>query len=440
MSLDPLIQFEIRRGGSDTNGGGFKQGASGTDWTLQDNPQYSVTDGVTNGSTTITSASANFGTDVVGNVVYVQGGTGSVAAARYQIISRTNATTIVVDRSTGLTAGTGVTLKVGGALATPGGAAAIAQLANGHRIWWKYDASAYACSTSTAGPAGPILFADNNAVALMGYDVTRGDRTGRRPVYQWTASAPGGATYIASTGQTARQVFANFTVDANSVSNVNGISIANRCSAADCVALNASAASRIGINATGANAGATRCMAQNCTTGFNGFQLIYGCQAISCTTGFSVLGAEKCIAVNGTTGFTLATGSGGNLYRCTVDGAATGFSISFAANLVACLATNCATRGFSSSDYLHTLLNCAQYNSGAMSGTALLNDGFVTVTADPYVNRAGGDYRPNTSANGGALLKAAGIGAYGQTDNVDIGAAQSAAGAATYSRGRLVNA
>ena len=58
----------------------FVTGASGTDHTLQDAAQYSVTDGVTNGTTTITSATANFGTDVVGNLMYVHGGTGIVAA------------------------------------------------------------------------------------------------------------------------------------------------------------------------------------------------------------------------------------------------------------------------------------------------------------------------------------------------------------------------
>lgn len=125
MALNAAIVWEVRTTGADTNGGGFKTGATGTDWSQQNAAQYAVTDGVTAGTTTITSITANFGTDVVGNVIYVAGGTGSVAAGWYEIISRTNSTTIVVDRSTGLTAGTGVTLNIGGALASPGQASAL---------------------------------------------------------------------------------------------------------------------------------------------------------------------------------------------------------------------------------------------------------------------------------------------------------------------------
>src|ERR1043166_7369624 len=117
MALSANTVFEVRNGGSDTNGGGWVTGSSasgGTDWSQQTAAQYSVTDGVTAGSTVITSATAAFGTDVVGNIIYVQGGTGAVSSGWYQIISRTSSTTITVDRLTGLTSGTGVTLKIGG--------------------------------------------------------------------------------------------------------------------------------------------------------------------------------------------------------------------------------------------------------------------------------------------------------------------------------------
>jgi hypothetical protein len=93
-------------------------GTWGIDYSQQDAPRVSVTDAVTNGTTTVTSATAAFHPGMVGNLVYLAGGTGAVAADWYEIVSYTNATTIVVDRATGLTAGTGVTLKLGGALAT----------------------------------------------------------------------------------------------------------------------------------------------------------------------------------------------------------------------------------------------------------------------------------------------------------------------------------
>ena len=76
MALSASTQIEIRSGGSDTNGGGYVSG--GTDWSLFDSPQYSVTTGTTFGTTTINSSTANFGTDVVGNLISVSGGTGSI--------------------------------------------------------------------------------------------------------------------------------------------------------------------------------------------------------------------------------------------------------------------------------------------------------------------------------------------------------------------------
>src|SRR3989344_5109514 len=156
MALSANTIFEVRTSGSDTNGGGFVTGASGTDWSQQNAAQYAVTDGVTAGTTTITSATANFGTDVVGNIMYVEGGTGAVAAGFYQITARASSTSITVDRSTGLTAGTGVTLNIGGALATPGRIIQTGILADGNKVYIK--SGTYTLTTTTPGPAGPPTF------------------------------------------------------------------------------------------------------------------------------------------------------------------------------------------------------------------------------------------------------------------------------------------
>lgn len=175
MAISANTVLEVRLTGSDTNGGGFVTGASGTDWSQQDSAQYSVTDGVTAGSTTITSATASFGTDVVGNIMYVQGGTGSVTAGWYQITARTNSTTITVDRSTGLTAGTGVTLKIGGALASPGQGSAIlnANAQDGLIMYIKYNASPYVVTSASTNVSGGCCAPPNNRVYIVGYDTTR---------------------------------------------------------------------------------------------------------------------------------------------------------------------------------------------------------------------------------------------------------------------------
>jgi hypothetical protein len=187
-ALNAAIVFEVRTTGSDTNGGGFKTGASGTDWSQQNGTQYSVTDGVTAGTTTITSATANFGTDVVGNLIYVSGGTGSVTAGWYEITVRTNSTTITVDRSTGLTAGTGVTLKIGGALLSPGLLGAI--MVSGNTAFIKYSASVYAMTSSSNVTGGRFSATLGSASRIVGYDSTRtiANRDANRPTIQCSGS------------------------------------------------------------------------------------------------------------------------------------------------------------------------------------------------------------------------------------------------------------
>ena len=178
MSLASTTVFEVRPGaGSATNGGGFVPGSAGTDWSQQNSPQYSVTDSVTAGTTTITSATANFGADVVGNIIYVAGGTGSVAAAWYQIVSRTNSTTIVVDRSTGLTAGTGVTLHIGGALDSPW--TIEPSLTAGMTVWIKSGTLTFTATQSLAATGD----ATNGPITWQGYHTSRGDHDGTRPIF-----------------------------------------------------------------------------------------------------------------------------------------------------------------------------------------------------------------------------------------------------------------
>lgn len=166
MAIAATIEWDIRTGGADTNGGGFKAGASGTDWTQQNAAQYSVTDGVTAGTTTITSVTAAFGTDVVGNLIYVSGGTGAITADWYEITARASSTSITVDRSTGLTAGTGVTLKIGGAMLTM--SAVEPKAIAGNKIHIK---------AGTYGETLTLTISGGNATPRVweGYNATHGD-------------------------------------------------------------------------------------------------------------------------------------------------------------------------------------------------------------------------------------------------------------------------
>jgi hypothetical protein len=432
MALSASTVFEVRYSGSDTNGGGFVTGASGTDWSQQNTAQYAVTDGVTAGTTTITSATANFGTDVVGNIMYVQGGSGSVVAGWYQITSRTNSTTIVVDRSTGLTAGTGVTLNIGGALATPGNAGVLLTVA-GQKAWWKYNASTYTMSTATVGAGGPITLGSANVI-LEGYDATRGDRTTNRPKISWgNVASPGSNTYICVGNSAQKSGFINLIVDCNQVANVSGINAQGATNQIDdCVVRNANQTGCIGINC-GGNVAVHRCQVDTCTTGIvcTGNGKLADCDVTNCTTGISGMpGAMRKTLIRGC-GTGVSTSANVTYWeRVTVDGCTTAgadVSSSTHAEIVGCLFSNNTGGG----NYgikvggLIFLEYCAFYNNTTnVSGTAQANENSITISNDPYFNHGSNDFRPNATAAAGLLLWNACPGVFGQTDNADVGAVQ----------------
>lgn len=434
MALSVATVFEVRQNGNDTNSGGWVTGATGVDYSQQTSPQYAVVDGVTAGTTTITSATAAFGTDVVGNLIYVQGGTGTVTANWYQITSRTNATTIVVDRATGLTAGTGVTLNIGGALGTPGQAALLMTLA-GMMCWVKYSATPYTLTTATPGSGGPIVLAANQALFFSGYDVTRGDRTGNRPIVSWGAvAAPGSNAYIFTAGTAARQIFANLLADGNSVVNVSGFlgPTSARTVHQNCIAQNCNQSGSSGIT-SGANNTVIRCALLSCTTGVSGLAIVEKSYATLCTVGFSNYTAiSRCIASICGTGYSTTT-TGTLTQHCVADACTSiGFDMTATNSglLESCVASNqsgVSAIGVKTSSQA-VIINVAFYNNASdLSGTApLWNFGSLAIGADPYVNQAGGDFRPNANSPGGGQIRNAAIHIYGQSDNLDIGADQHA--------------
>jgi hypothetical protein len=166
MALSIDTQWNVRTDGLDTNGAGFVFGAAGTDYSRQAaansvGSNISTTDAVGAGTTTITSATAAFTSAITGNIIYLQGGSGSLTAGWYQA-TYVSATSITVDRS--VAAGTGITLNIGGALLTPGKAAA--NLVSGNTIWLK---------TGTYTITAAITVGSSRTYALLGYGTTPGD-------------------------------------------------------------------------------------------------------------------------------------------------------------------------------------------------------------------------------------------------------------------------
>jgi len=421
MALSTNTQIEVRTGGSDTNGGGFLQGASGTDWTLQNSPQYASTDIVTNGTTTITSATANWGTDVVGNVIYIAGGTGAIVGNWYEVMTRTSSTALVVDRSTGLTAGTGATGNLGGALATLGGMGEFVNKVgiSSLRFWIK--SGTYTLTSVTNNVSGGSFFlttADN--MKFEGYETTRGDR-GAMPVFHAGALT----SFTVVSGGTTRNgcKFVNLEVNGNSNSTVRGFDDGGRrsffigCTARNCT--------NIGFNHTGgalnlycASIGHSSQPAFNFSA-TNGV----GCVARNGTSvGFSTANTVllvDCIAYNNT-GATTDGYSCARVLNCTAFGnGRDGFRITNSEGNV--LAINCVSEGnggwgFNGSSTLRAMMahNRTFNNTSGGINTNLLGNDAVAIdnqvyTTTAFTNSAGGDFSLNNTATGGALCRAQGF-------------------------------
>lgn len=184
--------WELRTTGTDTNGAAFVTGASGTDYSQNDNKNasgctscgsstvnLSTTDAVAAGTTTITSATASFTSAIVGNVIRLSGGTGSLTAGWYQVTTFTNSTTIVVDRT--VATGTGITMNIGGALLTWGQLFASTNFAAFHQAYVKSGTYTFTSAvTVTANCIGTITTAQS-LCQINGYGTTRGDG-GTRPL------------------------------------------------------------------------------------------------------------------------------------------------------------------------------------------------------------------------------------------------------------------
>src|SRR5579872_553978 len=145
MAIAAGAVWEIRPGGSDVNGGLFlaSQPGAGSDYSQQDAAQLSFSDVVTNGSTTVTSATGGFTAAMVGNGI-------NIAGVCYVIATRSSTNSITVDRTIG--AASGQTANVGGALGSPGYCAG--QAVTGNQIWIK--AGTYTLTSSSANVSGGL--------------------------------------------------------------------------------------------------------------------------------------------------------------------------------------------------------------------------------------------------------------------------------------------
>ena len=391
----------------------------------------STTDAVTAGTTTLVSATAAFTADIVGNIVYISGGTGSITGGWYEVTAYTNATTVTLDRSTGLTAGTGATLNIGGALATPTAAALLATQYNIVYI----KGGPYVI---TAG----INFTGSN-LTVIGYTTTRND--GGQATIQ-------GSTNTGLSLITAQYVsIYNITVDCNSLGTCTAFEVPNSI-INNCKAKNYSS---FGIHEFGSSINGT--ISNNEVTGGTTSSAV-GIYASASTGYFSPFIVFNNYVHDGQ-GIGITTGSGNISYNVIANQTGTNAHCINAGGTPLLVygntAYNCAGSGINvgstfSTRNLQTVTNNILVNNGAYgingnsnvpagpnfdgnafygntSGTThLLNDTTCTssdnscqqvyvytknviMTGSPFVNAGSGNFALNTTAGAGGALRGVGL-------------------------------
>lgn len=175
MALSANQVWEVRTTGSDLNGGGFKAGASGTDYSQQNAAQVTYTDLVIDATTNtkLTSAASPFTSAHVGNLIYINGGTG-FTTGRYEVTA-VAAGVATMDRAVGTTSSTGGTGKLGGALASPWELVSSGRgMVASNKAFIK--SGTYLIATAiTTGPTVANPSYSSPPTTIIGYYLSRGD-------------------------------------------------------------------------------------------------------------------------------------------------------------------------------------------------------------------------------------------------------------------------
>lgn len=421
-------------------------GKFGVDYSQGGTTPCQITDAVTTGaSTTITSASNKFHKAMVGNLCYITGGTGAITAAVYEIVSDTGVGTIVVDRSAGLSTGTGATLNVGGCLASPGmsGSWHVA----GNHIFIKN--ATYTTTTASSNVSGGVVTltvtaAAANATNVFGYNSFRtdGPKTTSRPTFK-----AGVASSTLFTVPSATRI--NYLIlDGNSQTTTKAISFTGVSGGAFYVSAKGCTAGAF----VGTNVGNTffcDATTTSTTAAFSGLEQMDFCVAWSNTiTGFSLgtssTRANYCLSVNNSgassDGFTFTAAQAVQAFtNCTTyNNGRDGFRL-LSQTLstpvcINCLSVSNAGKGFGNNNTTsdnQLYVACFAYNNGTDFESTITQDskfGCQVLTGTPFTNAAGNDFSLNNTAGAGAVVRAASfIGAFpgiSTTTYLDGGAVQ----------------
>lgn len=371
--------FEIRTAGSDTNGGGYVTGSSGTDMSQFNNANsagcsscqsasanLSVTNATTTVTTTVTSATAAFSAAIVGNIVFVTIGGGScvsgtVPAQWRQVATFVNVTTITLDvapTGSGTTC-TGITLNVGGALLSPGQSSAIMVSGNISYLLNSGSPSIFSITSATANISGGAM-ANAGQVLYVGYATNRAfGNTDSPPTIQLNVST---ATIAQSVSQTLFNI--NFDGNSQTASKLSSGGIFEQGIAKGFNTLSSGGSYYKNFGATANSAAVlTGTVCIDCDAWANTATPISVSVCVRCTSasntgattdGFSGTLCEGCSSVsNGRFGFNFSSGSP---YVCDN-----------------CIAESNTNVGFNCAIGQKTLINPSAFgNSAAISGTCLI--------------------------------------------------------------------
>lgn len=174
MAITGTAVWEIRTTATagNVNGGFYKPGATGTDFSQQNAAQYNLTGGTSSGAgAVILHASA--ANDMVGNGLHLISGT-NATAGWYEIISVSVGVSITVDRSCTTGVGAAIVANIGGALsmssATDG--TALSALVPFNTVWIKAGTYTAGANWNMQAIAGTAAGGDCH---FKGYNTTRGD-------------------------------------------------------------------------------------------------------------------------------------------------------------------------------------------------------------------------------------------------------------------------
>ncbi len=318
-ALSSTIVWECRTTGNANNSGGYKTGATGTDYSQQANPQYALTTATTAAANAII-LDASAATNMVGNVLYIVSGT-NFTVGYYEIISIVAGVSITVDRNCTTAAGALGVINIGGATNHPNTISTVVVAGNTIYIaggtYQPVGANAYVLAqTVSSGNGTPISW--------VGYTGARAVATGTdRPLFDANAQTK---SLTAAAGNIIKNIrFAN----ASAAGVTTNYSTFYNCASYS-----------------------------NGTTGFtinNGSSHIFNCEAYS----------------NTTIGFSLTSNSAPLLFCYSHDNTTVGISCAATENI---FISNCISESNSShgiNAYNGSIINCVLYNN-----TGAATDGY----------------------------------------------------------------